>query len=98
MWSFVTRSHYRASGLDMSITPNDDGLLGPDALAWRVMAHPGSLVGGLRSLMIQSLHPIAMAGVAEQSDFRRRPLDRLKRTTYSIAATASGVSAHALDT
>ena len=74
----------------MPIVPQDDGLLGPDALAWRVIAHPGSLVGGLRSLIIQSLHPLAMAGVAEHSDFRRRPLDRLKRTTYYVAATAYG--------
>ena len=81
----------------MSITPNDDGLLGPDALAWRVIAHPGSLVGGLRSLMIQSLHPLAMAGVAEHSDFRRRPLDRLKRTTYYVAATAYGDRATAME-
>jgi uncharacterized protein (DUF2236 family) len=79
----------------MSITPNDDGLLGSDALARRVIAHPGSLVGGLRSLMIQALHPLAMAGVAQHSDFRRRPLDRLKRTTYYVAATAFGDTATA---
>src|SRR5436305_9697840 len=81
----------------MSITPFDDGLLGPDALAWRVIAHPGSLIGGLRSLIIQSLHPLAMAGVAEHSDFRRRPLARLKRTTYYVAATSFGDTATAAD-
>jgi uncharacterized protein (DUF2236 family) len=81
----------------MPIVPQDDGLLGPDPLAWRVIAHPGSLVGGLRSLIIQSLHPLAMAGVAEHSDFRRRPLDRLKRTTYYVAATAYGDSATAAE-
>ncbi len=81
----------------MPIVPQDDGLLGPDSLARRVIAHPGSLVGGLRSLIIQSLHPLAMAGVAEHSDFRRRPLDRLKRTTYYVAATAYGDRATALE-
>src|SRR5947209_1415005 len=81
----------------MAVRPQDDGLLGPDALAWRVIAHPGSLIGGLRSLIIQSLHPLAMAGVAEHSDFRRRPLDRLKRTTYYVAATAFGDSATAAE-
>ncbi|MBV9213550.1 MAG: DUF2236 domain-containing protein [Actinobacteria bacterium] len=81
----------------MSITPLDDGLLGPDAVAWRVIGHPGALVGGLRSLIIQSLHPLAMAGVAEHSDFRRRPLERLKRTTYYVAATAFGDRATAED-
>src|SRR5438067_3736486 len=79
----------------MPIVPQDDGLLGPDALAWRVIAHPGALIGGLRSLIIQSLHPLAMAGVAEHSDFRRRPLERLKRTTYYVAATTFGDTATA---
>lgn len=69
---------------------HDDGLLGPDAVAWRVIGHPGALVGGLRSLVLQSLHPHAMAGVAQHSDYQRRPLDRLHRTTYYVAATAFG--------
>lgn len=73
----------------------DDGLLGPDAVAWRVIGHPGALVGGLRSLIVQSLHPLAMAGVAQHSDYTRRPLDRLHRTTYYVAATAFGDTATA---
>ena len=79
------------------MTPHarDEGLLGPDAVAWRVISHPAALIGGLRSLIIQSLHPLAMAGVAEHSDYRRRPLDRLKRTTYYVAATAFGDTATA---
>ena len=72
------------------MTPRDDGLLGRDAVAWRVIAHPGALVGGLRSLVVQSLHPLAMAGVAQHSDYPRRPLERLHRTTYYVAATAFG--------
>jgi uncharacterized protein (DUF2236 family) len=74
----------------MSDEPRDDGLLGPDAVAWRVIGHPGALIGGLRSLIIQSLHPLAIAGVAQHSDYQRRPLDRLHRTTYYVAATAFG--------
>src|SRR5947208_3005930 len=81
----------------MPIVPQDDGLLGPDPVTWQVVGHAGSLVGGLRSLIIQSLHPLAMAGVAEHSDFRRRPLDRLKRTTYYVAATAYGDRATAME-
>jgi len=68
----------------------DDGLLGPDSVAWRVIGHPVSLVGGLRSLIVQSLHPLAMAGVAQHSDYRRRPLDRLRRTSHYVAATTFG--------
>jgi uncharacterized protein (DUF2236 family) len=68
----------------------EDGLLGPDSVAWRVIGHPVSIVGGLRSLIVQSLHPLAMAGVAQHSDYRRRPLDRLRRTSHYVAATTFG--------
>ena len=74
----------------MSVQPKDDGLLGPDPVAWRVIGHPGALIGGLRSLILQSLHPHAMAGVDQHSDYAHRPLDRLQRTTYYVAATAYG--------
>lgn len=74
----------------------DDGLLGPDSVAWRVIGHPVSIVGGLRSLIVQSLHPLAMAGVAQHSDYRRRPLDRLRRTSHYVAITTFGDTASAL--
>jgi len=73
-----------------AIHPRDEGLIGPDAVAWRVIGHPGALIGGLRSLVLQSLHPLAMAGVAQHSDYLHRPIDRLHRTTYYVAATAYG--------
>ena len=72
-----------------SVEP-EDGLLGPDSVAWRVIGHPVSIVGGLRSLMLQALHPLAMAGVAQHSDYRHRPLDRLRRTSHYVAATTFG--------
>jgi len=68
----------------------EDGLLGPESVAWRVIGHPVSIVGGLRSLILQSLHPLAMAGVAQHSDYRKRPLDRLRRTSHYVAATTFG--------
>ena len=74
----------------MSVRPRDEGLIGPDAVAWRVIGHPGALIGGLRSLVLQSLHPHAMAGVDQHSDYSHRPLDRLRRTTFYVAATTYG--------
>jgi uncharacterized protein (DUF2236 family) len=68
----------------------ENGLLGPDSVAWKVIGHPVALVGGLRALIIQSLHPLAMAGVAQHSDYRRRSLDRLRRTAYYVSATTFG--------
>jgi uncharacterized protein (DUF2236 family) len=69
---------------------SNGGLFGPDSVAWRVIGHPVSLIGGIRALIIQSLHPLAMAGVAQRSDYRRRPLDRLRRTSQYVAATTFG--------
>ena len=74
-----------------------DGLLGPGSVAWRVLDNPAALVGGLRALVVQSLHPLAMAGVAQHSDYRRRPLERLRRTAYYVGATAMGDTATALE-
>jgi uncharacterized protein (DUF2236 family) len=54
-----------------------------------------SLIGGLRALLYQTLHPLAMAGVAEHSDYRRDPWKRLHRTSRFIAATTYGTSAEA---
>src|SRR5690348_8198315 len=59
----------------------DPGLLGPESVTWRVHADPpGMLMGGFASLMLQSLHPLAMAGVDQHSDFRTDPIGRLNRT------------------
>jgi uncharacterized protein (DUF2236 family) len=74
---------------------HDYGLLGPDSVAWRVLSRPGGLVGGLRALMLQALHPLAMAGVAQHSDFRRRPLDRLEKTSMYVIAAVYGDTATA---
>lgn len=52
-------------------------------------------VGGLRALLLQSLHPLAMAGVAQHSDYRRDPWGRLQRTADFLAATTFGPAVEA---
>ena len=52
-------------------------------------------VGGLRALLLQSLHPLAMAGVAGHSGFRGDPWGRLQRTSYFLAVTTFGTAADA---
>ena len=47
-------------------------------------------VGGLRALLFQSLHPLAMSGVAQHSDYRSDPWGRLQRTADFLAATTFG--------
>lgn len=68
----------------------DAGLFGPKSVAWRVHADPSMMVGGICALMVQSLHPLAMAGVADHSDYREEPLRRLSRTASFIGATTFG--------
>jgi uncharacterized protein (DUF2236 family) len=68
----------------------DRGLFGPTSVTWRVHASPAMLIGGMRALIVQALHPLAMAGVFEHSDFRERPLRRLKITAEYVATTTYG--------
>jgi uncharacterized protein (DUF2236 family) len=68
----------------------DPGLFGPDSVTWRVHAELSMFVGGLRALLVQTLHPRAMAGVAQHSSYRDDPLGRLYRTSVFIAATTYG--------
>ncbi|MDX6282269.1 MAG: hypothetical protein QOH03_3340 [Kribbellaceae bacterium] len=51
--------------------------------------------GGLRALLLQSLHPLAMAAVSAHSGYRGDPWGRLQRTSYFLAVTTYGASADA---
>src|SRR5262245_58391835 len=61
----------------------------------RVHADASMFVGGLRALLLQSLHPLAMAGVAEHSDYRGDPWGRLQRTSTFLAVSTFGTAADA---
>ena len=77
----------------------DVGWFGPASVTWRIHADfPAMLAGGLCALHLQALHPRALAGVWDHSDFRRDLLGRLRRTTAFVAGTtyASTASAQAL--
>jgi uncharacterized protein (DUF2236 family) len=52
-------------------------------------------VGGLRALLLQSLHPQAMTAVAQHSDYRHDPWGRLQRTSTFLAATTFGTAGDA---
>lgn len=74
----------------------DPGLFGPKSVTWQVHAHFASMmVGGLSSLLIQAMHPGALAGVWDHSNFRDDLKARLGRTAYFIAATTYGGTAMA---
>ncbi|AGK48257.1 hypothetical protein BTI_704 [Burkholderia thailandensis MSMB121] len=83
--------------LDYSSPPGDPGLFGPDAVCWKVHADFTSMMtGGISALLLQALHPLALAGVWDHSTFRTDILGRLRRTATFIAGTTYGSRADAL--
>ena len=70
--------------------PPDPGLYGPDSVTWRVHADPSMALAGLRALFLQALHPLAMSGVAQHSDFQDDPWGRLFRTAEYVGVTSFG--------
>lgn len=74
----------------------DPGLLGPNSAAWQVHAHfVAMMTGGLSSLMLQALHPRALAAVWDHSSFRTQLQARLGRTALFVATTTYGGTAAA---
>ncbi|PKQ26510.1 MAG: DUF2236 domain-containing protein [Actinobacteria bacterium HGW-Actinobacteria-4] len=67
----------------------------PGSAIRRVHGDASTFVGGLRALLLQSLHPLAMAGVAGHSGFRGDPWGRLARTSTFLAYTTFATAEHA---
>ena len=72
------------------VAPEDDGYFGPASVTWRVSADLSAPVAGLRSVLMQALHPLAMAGVDQHSDWRTDPVGRLAATTAYTATVTYG--------
>lgn len=75
----------------------DPGLFGPGSVTWQVHGDlPSMLVGGVAALLLQTLHPLAMAGVVEHSAYRTDPLGRLQRTAMFVGTTTFGSTTAAM--
>jgi uncharacterized protein (DUF2236 family) len=80
-----------APAIDYLHPEGDPGLFGPEAVCWRVHADFTSMmVGGIGALLLQMLHPLALAGVVDHSNFRKDMLGRLRRTASFVAGTTYG--------
>lgn len=74
--------------IDYEHPKGDPGLFGPDSVCWKIHADfPSMLCGGIGALMLQMLHPLALAGVWDHSNFRNDMIGRLRRTSQFIAGT-----------
>ena len=74
---------------------SDLGYFGPDSVTWRVHGEPVAIVGGLRALLLQALHPGAMAKLAEVSGYQDDPWPRLQRTVRYVAVVSFAPRAEA---
>lgn len=73
------------------------GFFGPDSVSWRIHSDPTFSVGGLRALLLQALHPVAMDGVARFSGgLRDKPWPRLIRTATYVDTLTFGTRTEAV--
>ncbi|GGA81591.1 hypothetical protein GCM10011521_19930 [Arenimonas soli] len=95
--TWVLRAFPRGeSGLDYDNPADDPGLFDPASATWRIHADfAGMLSGGLCALVLQTLHPAALAGVWDHSNFRSDLVGRLRRTTHFVAGTSYAPRAQA---
>jgi uncharacterized protein (DUF2236 family) len=91
----VSEAAHRPPGRIGDGTAPDLGYFGPDSVTWRIHGEPVAMVGGLRALLLQALHPEAMATLVEVSDFRADPWPRLQSTINYVAMISFGTRTEA---
>lgn len=73
----------------------DAGLFGPESVTWRLHEQPILFLAGLRALYLQALHPRAVAGVVQNSNYKTDSWGRLMRTSEYVGTTIYGTAAEA---
>lgn len=81
---------------DVEEYPGDPGLTGPGSASWEVLGDVAGLAAGNRALLLQALHPRAMAGVHDHSTYAEDPFGRLHRTSAWVATSTFGSVPRAL--
>lgn len=70
----------------------DPGLFTPNSVTWQMHADPMMWVAGIRALYLQALHPRAVRGVMQNSDFRHDAWGRLLRTANFVGTITYGTT------
>ncbi|WP_327692884.1 oxygenase MpaB family protein [Streptomyces sp. NBC_00459] len=70
----------------------DPGLFGPRSVTWQLHSDPMMWVAGVRALYFQALHPRAVRGVTQNSDFGKEAWGRLMRTASFVGTTTYGTT------
>ena len=85
-----------ANRIDLTRPPGDPGLFAEGGPAWKVHGDLAAMmIGGVAALLLQMLHPGALAGVWDHSGFRKDMRGRLRRTAQFISGTTYGSTATA---
>ncbi|WP_329617936.1 DUF2236 domain-containing protein [Streptomyces brevispora] len=74
------------------MTEADPGLFGPESVTWQMHGDPMMWVAGVRALYLQALHPRAVRGVMQHSDFRKDAWGRLMRTADFVGTITYGTT------
>lgn len=96
----LSRGVRRALGVSDTPRPRETdpelAFLHPNSVTRRMHGDLASMViGGFSALLLQTLHPLAMAGVAEHSAYEDDPFGRLRRTAAFVGATTFGTTEEA---
>jgi uncharacterized protein (DUF2236 family) len=89
----------RLAAAYVSAVPDDDAedsFFSPASVTWQVSTDLAAPVAAVRSLLMQALHPLAMAGVDQHSGWRRDPVGRLAATSAYLATVTFGERAVAM--
>ncbi|MFJ8389946.1 oxygenase MpaB family protein [Streptomyces sp. NPDC094438] len=72
------------------MTDADPGYFGPESVTWQLHGDPMMWIAGIRALYLQALHPRAVRGVMQNSDFRNDAWGRLMRTADFVGTVSYG--------
>jgi uncharacterized protein (DUF2236 family) len=77
--------------IDFARPLQEEALVAPDSVSWRIFKNPIALfIGGVSAVILELAEPAVRAGVWEHSSFRKDPLGRLRRTGLAAMVTVYG--------
>lgn len=83
-------------GADYPLCVSDKpGYFSPNSVSWRIHSDPAGWIGGGRALLVQALHPAAMAVFTQNTRYQDDPWGRLWRTADFFVNTIFGDKASA---
>lgn len=91
--TYITGQPEPGGGLGVA----SDSWFGPESVTWLVHSDWSTIIGGVASLLVQTLHPPTMSGVAQHSSYKSDPFGRLHRTATFIGTTTFRSASEAED-